>query len=276
MAWLISFLAAMALWTIQNLWLPPVAWVLERLTARYPMNSVRQLRGVSFMLVEIPISVVIGVALSVLIGGFGLSPLFDLADVAPLAAHPTLMAWVAMGLSVVLLDFFYYWAHRAQHAIPFLWRFHAMHHSIEDLSALNNYAHWSEKAVQFLFKIVPVALLIRLEPGFPGVIAGVLIALHQSYIHSASKVNLGAWSWLINDNVRHRIHHSLEPHHFNKNFAIDFGFWDHLFGTAYVPTPGEWPATGLADQRDPMDFVEYFGWSFMKPGEAANAEAAEP
>jgi sterol desaturase/sphingolipid hydroxylase (fatty acid hydroxylase superfamily) len=176
-------------------------------------------------------------------------------------------------VSIVLTDLAYYWTHRAQHAIPFLWRFHAMHHSINDLSALNNYSHWTENGIQVLFKVIPVALLIKLNPGYLGVIAGGLVSLHQSYIHSTSRFNFGRFSWLINDNVRHRIHHSVEPKHFDKNFGIEFGFWDHLFGTAYTPAPNEWPDTGLDQIPEPDTFRMFFTWYFLG---SKSAEVPQP
>jgi sterol desaturase/sphingolipid hydroxylase (fatty acid hydroxylase superfamily) len=243
------------------LWQMPICWGLERLTARTSLKADRQLRALSFVIVVLPVGVVITDVLRHINVILPSAPLLTLDRLPLLSGHPFLATISAAIASVLITDLAYYWAHRAQHSVPLLWRFHSLHHSIRDLSAVNNYSHWTEGAVMLLLKTLPVAFLIRFN-GELGVWLGALLKVHQSYIHSNSKINFGRWSWLINDNVRHRIHHSLEPRHFDKNFSIDFGIWDHLFGTAYVPARGEWPDTGLEDQQEPQNIRKFFLWSF--------------
>ncbi|MGZ8396913.1 MAG: sterol desaturase family protein [Rhodoplanes sp.] len=43
----------------------------------------------------------------------------------------------------------------------------------------------------------------------------------------------------------HRIHHSIERAHWNKNYAAFFPVWDQVFGTQHRPGPQEWPKTGI-------------------------------
>jgi sterol desaturase/sphingolipid hydroxylase (fatty acid hydroxylase superfamily) len=265
----LAFIVATVAWILVGLWEIPVSYGLERLFTRYPLELGRQLRGLTFTIIAAPISALTFEGGAKLFGALNLRPLIQLADAPWAIRHPTLTIWMAVGIGLIGSDFLYYWTHRAQHAVPFLWRFHSMHHSTTDLSGLNSYAHWTEEAVQLAFKILPMALIIQSGTGMPGAIAGAVLVLHQRYIHSTSRLNLGPWSWLINDNRRHRIHHSVQPEHFDKNFSIMFGFWDHLFGTAYVPRPGEWPATGLNDQPEPETIWQFWIWSFApnrKPG----------
>jgi sterol desaturase/sphingolipid hydroxylase (fatty acid hydroxylase superfamily) len=51
-------------------------------------------------------------------------------------------------LAAFVSDLFYYWFHRAQHALGLLWRFHAVHHSIEELNCFNEWHHVSEAATR--------------------------------------------------------------------------------------------------------------------------------
>ena len=56
----------------------------------------------------------------------------------------------------------------------------------------------------------------------------------------------------------HQIHHSVDPRHYDKNFGLLFSFWDRLFGTSFVPTPGEELKFGLVD-RDVRDYQSLAG-----------------
>ncbi len=61
----------------------------------------------------------------------------------------------------------------------------------------------------------------------------------------------------------HRIHHSREPQHFNKNFGVVTSVWDRLFGTAYFPAKDEWPDTGIVNQSEPSTVREFLFPSLM-------------
>jgi sterol desaturase/sphingolipid hydroxylase (fatty acid hydroxylase superfamily) len=67
------------------------------------------------------------------------------------------------------------------------------------------------------------------------------------------------------DNRFHRIHHSVEPKHFEKNFGIMFTVWDQLFRTAYFPRPDEWPKTGVAGIQPPRKLSDYARINLAKP-----------
>jgi sterol desaturase/sphingolipid hydroxylase (fatty acid hydroxylase superfamily) len=157
-------------------------------------------------------------------------------------------------LSLFLVDFLYYWMHRAQHAIPLLWRFHSVHHSVEKMGAGAGYHHITEVPLRALFVSFPLAFVLH-DPSGPFV--AFLVSLHGPYLHSTSRLNFGPFAWIVADNRTHRIHHSLEPKHFDRNFGGFTMIWDRLFGTACFPAKGEWPAIGLAHRREPRTIVDY-------------------
>jgi len=145
-------------------------------------------------------------------------------------------------------DFVYYWCHRFQHR--FLWRYHAVHHSVRELSGIADYHHFSEEVMHFVLYTIPLSVVTR-DP-FAVPILGMLLGLQGNYLHSPVWVNFGPLGRYFMDNRLHRIHHSMEARHFDKNFGLFTTLWDSLFGTAYFPAQDEWPDTGVADFPEPM------------------------
>lgn len=173
---------------------------------------------------------------------------------------PPFLAAVFAGISAaVLADLFYYWAHRLQHAVPLLWRLHATHHSVRELSAATSYHHVLEHAMKAILYGVPIAFVTPDPYALP--VVGGLISILGYYLHSPTQLNFGPLNRLIVDNRFHRIHHSRDPAHFDKNFGVVTPVWDILFGTAYFPKPGEWPETGLADWPPPATV-----WTYLVDG----------
>ena len=152
-------------------------------------------------------------------------------------------AWT---LYMLLLDFFYYWFHRAQHLVGFLWDQHEVHHSETSLNVSSGVRHhWSEFILQQLFMTVPLSVLFDLSPQPIGIVA-TIFASWSFFIHLNVRLPLGRCSWLVAGPQLHRIHHSRLPQHLNKNFAAYFPVWDCLFGTYYAPERTEYPPVGLA------------------------------
>ncbi|WP_027487455.1 sterol desaturase family protein [Allorhizobium undicola] len=170
---------------------------------------------------------------------------------------------VLSGLLVAIVgDFFYYWMHRAQHAIPFLWRLHATHHSIRELTAWNCHHHVSEPLVYATFVALPLTL-IRFESGLVvPIVAMTLITFQAHFSHSSTRITLGPLRYIIGDNKFHRIHHSMEPHHRRRNYGFFTTIWDTIFLTAYWPKKDEWPEVGLRDQPEPLTARDYVMFPF--------------
>jgi sterol desaturase/sphingolipid hydroxylase (fatty acid hydroxylase superfamily) len=182
----------------------------------------------------------------------GVRPL--LPSLAP-AGLPHLAGLVIGAVAAAYVgDFIYYWCHRFQHR--YLWRFHAVHHSVRELSGIAAYHHFSEEIFHFALYTVPLSLITN-DP-FSVPILGTLLALQGNYLHSPTWVNFGPLGRYFMDNRLHRIHHSVEPRHYDKNFGLFTTLWDSLFGTAYFPAPGEWPDTGIADFPEPVSVRDFF------------------
>ncbi|HMM77919.1 MAG TPA: sterol desaturase family protein [Gammaproteobacteria bacterium] len=145
-------------------------------------------------------------------------------------------------LTLVIGEIVYYWAHRWSHEVPFLWRFHAIHHSPDTLDWLvNTRAHPLDLA--FSRSLVAVVLiLLGLAEGASGDLAAVLalvIIFNTSwgfFIHSNLRVRLGPLEQMITTPAFHHWHHSKDGEEYaNKNYAALFPWIDRLFGTYYLP-----------------------------------------
>lgn len=190
----------------------------------------------------------------------GVSPVLtlDLSGVGESWA-PLLRIAVASIMALVpafMIDFVYYWFHRLQHATSFLWRFHAVHHSIEEMNAINCSHHWTEGFLRVLFITTPLTLLIGLRLPEIAFVATIIASWGQ-FVHADSRIDFGRLRWLFVSPVFHRVHHSTEIRHFDKNFAGIFPVFDMMFGTAVFARPNEAITTGLRDKHEPRTLGEY-------------------
>lgn len=164
-------------------------------------------------------------------------------------------AWIAIPAYILVMDLAEYLFHRAQHAIPFLWRMHSLHHSDHDMNATTTQRHfWGDPLLKALTIWPLAALIVKPTPAALAIYA--LISLWNVVSHAAIDLNFGKWSWLINGPAYHRRHHSSDPEHFNSNFAALFPIFDVIAGS--YCRPEGFPPTGL-DHR-PRNVGEVLLW----------------
>jgi sterol desaturase/sphingolipid hydroxylase (fatty acid hydroxylase superfamily) len=242
-----------------------ILWGIERLFPKGSVSAESQLRAAKYWLFA---GVGSGLAFTIyghIADTLQPQPLF----VIPLNrwfAHP----WIHWSLyvitpmiGVILYDFFDYWMHRAQHR--WFWNFHSIHHSIEELSGINSYFHWTEQLFRVVFIIMPAAYIVGIDSIKTAALAELLVRVQGYYLHSPTRIHVGpVLRRLIADNRFHRIHHSIHPQHFDKNFGAGTSIWDQLFGTAYFPTEDEWPQTGMIEQSEASTLGHYL-WGPFKP-----------
>ncbi|MBI1354338.1 MAG: sterol desaturase family protein [Acidobacteria bacterium] len=142
---------------------------------------------------------------------------------------------VAAQVAVVLVagDLVGYWTHRWFHS-PALWKFHAIHHSSQDLDWLSSVRlHPVNDVLSRTLRAVPFVLL-----GFsPTVIAGYIpfLTFHGILLHANVDWTFGPLRKVVSSPVFHRWHHSAEPEAEGKNLAGLLPLWDIVFGTYYMP-----------------------------------------
>jgi sterol desaturase/sphingolipid hydroxylase (fatty acid hydroxylase superfamily) len=243
---------------------------LERLFP-HPAEKVRPrtwLRGLLFALVSAPFVIVTTQVFAWGWARLGIHPL--LPSLAPPGLPRPVSTLIGLVAAAYAGDFVYYWCHRIQHR--FFWRFHAVHHSIRELSGVAAYHHVSETLFKCALYAAPLALFTEDPLGMP--VLGFLIALQGYYVHSPTRLHFGPLGRLLVDNRFHRVHHAIDPALHDRNFGVFTTLWDHVFGTAYTPAADEWPLTGVADFLEPRGVVEYVVAPFVWRGRSEPNDGA--
>jgi len=161
------------------------------------------------------------------------------------------LPWPAYVLtSVLILTFLHYWAHRGLHHFPALWHIHKIHHSPRNL----NWSSIYHKHFLELILHTPLSVLASLALGTELVAPfGIVFIAIDVFGHSNLRMELPRLSRIVSTPQAHRIHHSLDPKHYDTNFGNTFMLWDHIFGTfRYDSEP---PPTGI-DEDIPVGFVK--------------------
>jgi sterol desaturase/sphingolipid hydroxylase (fatty acid hydroxylase superfamily) len=187
--------------------------------------------------------------------------LFDPVRIDRLGLLPLVMQVPAL---LLVADFTQYWVHRGFHASRWLWPFHAIHHSIEQMDWLaGSRLHLVDVIVTRGLTYVPIFVLGFSERAL--MVYVFIVAVQATFIHANVKWALKPLQRIVVTPAFHHWHHSAEPQSIDKNFAVHTPAWDLLFGTYYLP--GRWPeAYGLAHQRDvPARWTSQFVYPLRKP-----------
>jgi sterol desaturase/sphingolipid hydroxylase (fatty acid hydroxylase superfamily) len=162
-------------------------------------------------------------------------------------------------LYLVVLDFFEYWFHRAEHRFRWWWGLHSLHHSQRDMNLWSdNRNHLLDDLLRDVYLAV-IALAIGVAPSQYVLLVSVSRAL-QSLQHANVRLHFGWLGERLLVSPRfHRTHHAIGIGHESKgkgslggcNFGVLLPWWDILLGTANF-APG-WAATGVRDQLPRID-----------------------
>lgn len=173
--------------------------------------------------------------------------------------------WLQIIEILLITDFVQYWAHRAFHRIPFLWKFHAIHHSAERMDWLaGSRLHIIDIVVTRGLSYMPLFALGFADAALLGY--GVIVTLQATLIHANVRFKFGPLRyWLVTPQFHHW-HHSDEDAAIDKNFAVHLPIWDWLFGSYYLPGE-QWPASyGVKGDKPPEGFFRQLFWPFKRGG----------
>jgi sterol desaturase/sphingolipid hydroxylase (fatty acid hydroxylase superfamily) len=160
-------------------------------------------------------------------------PQLEAAFGVALLSWPISSAWFSFVAAFLLLDFLQYAVHRCQHAVPWLWRFHALHHSDPDVDVTTSVRHH------------PIEYLIAAGFYWAAVLGldvpVTVVVIHSLAVFAAAAVTHGnmrmpqSLERLLQPVVitldLHLVHHSIEYDEANANFGAVLSVWDRLFGT---------------------------------------------
>ncbi|WP_227977816.1 sterol desaturase family protein [Arenimonas daejeonensis] len=169
------------------------------------------------------------------------------SQIAALAAFPALKAaiqslpvWAQFLLAVFCADLAQASLHRAYHNIPWLWRFHAVHHSSRHMDWLaGSRIHFVEIVLTRGFVLLPLVVL-----GFaPAAINAyvILVGLQAVLAHANLGLRFGWLEYVLVLPRYHHWHHARQPDYVDVNYAIHLPLVDMLMGTFKLPRDGSWP-----------------------------------
>lgn len=174
--------------------------------------------------------------------------------------------WLQFAVFFILKDFIEWCIHWLLHNTPWLWEFHKLHHSIEELDWIGNFRfHWGEVIVYHALSYLPLVIL-GIDDAIILIIA-VIGTLVQDLNHANIRADWGPLKYVLNSPAMHVWHHDVEMHHRGgQNFGIVLSVWDWLFGTAYWPKDQEQPAKlgfqGM--EKYPENILARFAYPFYR------------
>ena len=159
----------------------------------------------------------------------------------------------AQMIAVILLsDFLAWFSHVIRHKVPVLWELHKIHHSQVNLNYFSSVRlHPLDLIANAAIRFLPFTLLgVQMAvPAFIGWIA--FQRFYEMFVHANLRTNLGWLRFVLVTPQSHRIHHSMQSEHIDKNFGNIFPIWDQLFGT-HIRDSQVYPATGIHDPHVPV------------------------
>ena len=171
----------------------------------------------------------------------------------------TTPSWVAVVVSIVILDLVIFGQHVLFHRVPLLWRLHRVHHTDPDFDVTTGVRfHPIEIILSMLIKFAAVAAI-----GAPAVaVLAFEVLLNASSMFNHGNVRLPrrlerTVRRLIVTPEMHRVHHSVLRHETDSNFGFNLSLWDRLFGT-YRGSPEaghEEMKIGVSGLRDPRELT---------------------
>jgi sterol desaturase/sphingolipid hydroxylase (fatty acid hydroxylase superfamily) len=245
----------------RSVWLHPSARLDYKL---YAINML--FLAFAFGFVVVGSSFWAGLAAPALAAAFGPPPAMTGTNLVVIAA--------IIAIQLLAMDFGYWLGHLAMHKVPVLWEFHKVHHSAAVLTPATEF-----RQHPFEFVVVPGIMSLTMGLGFavttqwlgtgaPGLGQfgfNLIMLVHLFSFHHLrhSHFNMpftGIWGWLIHSPGHHRIHHSNNPLHFDRNLGFLLSIWDAMAGTLYRPRPNEPVVLGIGPEGALHDSVTAAMW----------------
>jgi sterol desaturase/sphingolipid hydroxylase (fatty acid hydroxylase superfamily) len=177
---------------------------------------------------------------------------------ATVGAQPLVLQVIEI---MLLTDLVQYWLHRGFHRVPFLWRFHAVHHSAKAMDWLAGARmHFFEVAVLRSVTALPMMTLGFAPPALQIYIG--IVYVYASLVHANLRGDFDRLGRFLVTPRFHHWHHGAEREAIDVNFAIHFPLLDKVFGTYHFP-PGRWPGLyGVEGHPVPRGYLAQFLYPF--------------
>jgi sterol desaturase/sphingolipid hydroxylase (fatty acid hydroxylase superfamily) len=166
--------------------------------------------------------------------------------------------WYTLPAALLVVDFSYYWKHRMEHEVSFLWAQHHVHHSSPEFNLSTSLRlPWIGSYFVWPFFIPAIFL------GFGAVeviAAYQLLLAYQYFVHTEFVRKLGVLEYVINTPSNHRVHHGRNERYLDKNYGGILIIWDRLFGS-YVAeeSPVDYGTVHPLNSYNPLK-INFFPW----------------
>jgi sterol desaturase/sphingolipid hydroxylase (fatty acid hydroxylase superfamily) len=164
-------------------------------------------------------------------------------------------------LCVFVADFVEYWTHRSYHEVSFLWKFHSVHHSSQEMD-------WLAGSRLHIMEIITTRVLILGALYTLGFSKGVLdayiivVGFQAVFNHANVHLNWGPLRYIFVTPDFHHWHHSSDKEAIDKNYAAHFAFIDYMFRTA-VDSEKQFPEKyGVVGSYVPNGFLAQQAYPF--------------
>jgi sterol desaturase/sphingolipid hydroxylase (fatty acid hydroxylase superfamily) len=138
-------------------------------------------------------------------------------------------AWYTWLICQFLDDFCYYWLHRFNHTVRFMWAAHIVHHSSNSYNLGTGLRNgWFTLIYKPLFYMWLPAI------GFHPEMVLICLAIEsiwQFQLHTKYVPNLGFIEKFMNTHRQHQVHHARNVEYLDKNHGGYLNLFDRLFGT---------------------------------------------
>lgn len=163
--------------------------------------------------------------------------------------------WLRDVVAIVLLDYTLYVWHILAHRIPWLWRFHLVHHVDLDLDASTGLRfHAGELAASVPWRLAQI-VVIGVTPRALSTWQALTLAsvlFHHSNSRLGSRLER-VLSWIVATPRMHAIHHSIDPAQLQSNFSSGLAIWDRLHGTIRLDSEPQHVTVGVPGYLKPAD-----------------------
>lgn len=163
---------------------------------------------------------------------------------------------------LVCADLVLYASHRAFHEVPWLWKFHAVHHSVEHMDWMaGSRNHVVQMFADRCLVMIPLYLLSTDKAALDLYVT--FAAFQAVYVHANIGLPTGPLKYILCTPQYHHWHHSSEQPAIDTNYAVHLPLFDRLFGTYHMPAR-HWPAHYGTTRRLPRTFWGQFMYPFRK------------
>lgn len=176
--------------------------------------------------------------------------------------------WIQLLVFFLVTDFIQWFTHVLLHRYEFLWRFHKVHHSVEQMGfAAHLRYHWMENVFYTPMKYIAVMLIGGFTPDMAYIVFYFAIAIGHLN-HANINLDYGPLKYILNNPKMHIWHHAHDlpkdrPH--GMNYGISLSLWDYVFRTNYIPEDGRDIKLGFPGMKSfPKTFWGQLVYGFVR------------